>query len=95
MMFSWLGLLLLAGLFYLIFRFGRSSPMLRGEHGGGPGFDRQTRPAIQVFTMRDPVCGMTVVPGQGYSEARAGREYHFCSRNCLDKFDAEPQRYAS
>jgi YHS domain-containing protein len=24
-----------------------------------------------------------------------GTEYRFCSRNCLDKFDAEPAHYLS
>ena len=43
----------------------------------------------------DPVCGMQVAAGQGYSEIYQGRELHFCSRACLDKFDAQPQRYAA
>jgi YHS domain-containing protein len=25
----------------------------------------------------------------------AGREYHFCSEECKDTFDSEPQRYAT
>ncbi len=43
---------------------------------------------------RDPVCGMEVDPVTGYSRMYEGREYRFCSRNCLDKFDAAPERYA-
>ena len=44
---------------------------------------------------KDPVCGMPVEPGKGYTENHEGREYRFCSRKCLDKFDAGPQRYVS
>ena len=44
---------------------------------------------------KDPVCGMDVVPGQakGGSYAYQGREFHFCSSRCREKFAAEPNRY--
>jgi len=44
---------------------------------------------------KDPVCGMDVVPGQakGGSYAYQGREFHFCSQRCREKFAAEPNRY--
>jgi YHS domain-containing protein len=38
---------------------------------------------------------MAVGPGQGYSENYRGRELRFCSKQCLDKFDAQPERYAA
>jgi YHS domain-containing protein len=38
---------------------------------------------------------MTVEVGQGYTKNHEGRSLRFCSRNCLDKFDADPQRYLS
>jgi YHS domain-containing protein len=38
---------------------------------------------------------MDVAPGMGYSEMHQGRQYRFCSRKCLDQFDAEPPRYAA
>jgi Cu+-exporting ATPase len=44
----------------------------------------------------DPVCGMTVVPGS--SEHRyeyRGRVYNFCCAGCLERFKADPKRYAS
>jgi Cu+-exporting ATPase len=42
----------------------------------------------------DPVCGMSVDPQSAAgSETRAGTTYYFCSRHCLDKFRAEPDRY--
>jgi Cu+-exporting ATPase len=45
---------------------------------------------------KDPVCGMTVDP----SHAAASREYegtlyHFCSRNCVEKFKGDPEKYLS
>jgi YHS domain-containing protein len=43
---------------------------------------------------KDPVCGMEVEPGRGYSEVFGGHRYRFCSRNCLDQFDANPQQFA-
>lgn len=43
----------------------------------------------------DPVCGSTVPPG-AVCGARCvnGRWYVFCSRMCVEAFDAEPARYA-
>src|SRR5262245_1947540 len=42
----------------------------------------------------DPVCGMTVVPARAAgSHPHAGQTYFFCSRQCLEKFKADPLRY--
>jgi Cu+-exporting ATPase len=49
------------------------------------------------YTMaRDPVCGMDVNEQQaaGKSEYQ-GQTYYFCSSNCKQQFDQNPQRYAS
>lgn len=44
----------------------------------------------------DPVCGMRVAPGRAArSFAHQGMTYHFCSQHCLEKFKAEPHRYAA
>jgi P-type Cu+ transporter len=44
----------------------------------------------------DPVCGMTIdVAGAAGSRQYDGRTYHFCSADCLRKFDAEPAPYAA
>ncbi len=45
--------------------------------------------------VKDLVCGMDVVPGRskGGSYTFEGREYHFCSPNCRDKFAADPNKY--
>jgi YHS domain-containing protein len=88
-------LLLFAGLFYVMMRFGCGAHMVHG-HGGHSGHDSGRAehgqpPALGSST--DPVCGMAVAPGQGYTKAHAGREYRFCSRACLDKFDAKPDAY--
>ena len=41
----------------------------------------------------DPVCGMNVDPKQGYGKMHDGKLHRFCSRNCLDRFDAEPDKF--
>ncbi|MGH9793189.1 MAG: heavy metal translocating P-type ATPase [Candidatus Acidiferrales bacterium] len=44
----------------------------------------------------DPVCGMTVDPAKAAGTAtHAGQTYYFCSKHCLAKFEAEPERYAA
>ena len=44
--------------------------------------------------MNDPVCGMPVDPAKSpYRREYQGHTYHFCSTNCQQKFDAEPDRY--
>jgi YHS domain-containing protein len=83
-----LSLLVYAGLFYLMMRFGCGAHMVHG-HGGEGGHRGQGGSA------KDPVCGMSVGPGQGYIRNYEGRALHFCSRRCLDKFEAEPQHYVS
>ena len=77
--------LFFAVIFYLMMRWGCGAHMVHG-HGGHGASDK---PAV------DPVCGMDVAPDKGYGRMYEGRLYRFCTRNCLDKFDAEPQRYLS
>src|SRR3989454_6776503 len=48
-------------------------------------------------TVKDPVCGMDVEPGQaagGHAEYD-GATYWFCSLGCREKFAADPARYAA
>ena len=91
-------LLLFAALFHFMMRFGCGAHMVhghgggdRGEHAGhsGPGGHEQGPDA------RDPVCGMDVASEQGYTKMYGGRDYRFCSRACLDKFEEHPDQYAS
>ena len=95
-----LTLLLFAGLFYLMMRFGCGAHAVHGhggDHSGHTGHGQSGwHGARQEATGAiDPVCGMQVAPGQGYTVAHAGREYQLCSRACLDKFEANPDQYAS
>src|SRR5579885_3510228 len=50
-----------------------------------------------VSQQADPVCGMTVSVSTDspHRAAFAGREYVFCSNHCREKFQLDPQRYAS
>lgn len=81
-------LLLFAVLFYLMMRFGCGAHMIHGHgaHGG----------AHPVEGMqRDPVCGMTVAAGEGYSKMHLGHPLRFCSKKCLDQFELTPERYTA
>lgn len=81
-----LTLLIFALLFFLMMRFGCGAHIMHGGHGNhSHGTD----------TGKDPVCGMRVPKDSGYSKVHEGIPYRFCSRNCLDKFDREPDRYIS
>jgi YHS domain-containing protein len=80
--------LLFAGLFYFMMRLGCGAHAVHGHHHAG-------RAEATGRAKKDLVCDMYVEQGRGYSEVFSGREYRFCSRKCLDKFDAEPQRFAS
>ncbi|MEO8338813.1 MAG: heavy metal translocating P-type ATPase [Nitrospirota bacterium] len=50
--------------------------------------------ALTTAGTKDPVCGMDVVPetAAGHAE-HAGQTYHFCSRGCVAKFEADPEKY--
>ena len=80
-----LSLLLFAGLFYLMMRFGCGAHLIHG-HGAG---------SNPLGKHKDPVCGMEVDPNAGYGKAHEGTLYRFCSRSCLDKFENDPQSYLS
>ncbi|MCC9601928.1 heavy metal translocating P-type ATPase [Stieleria sp. JC731] len=41
-------------------------------------------------TTVDPVCGMTVSPGDSIQRSYEGEEYYFCSESCADKFERDP-----
>ncbi len=42
----------------------------------------------------DPVCGMTVSPDKAAGNAQfEGNEYFFCSKGCVQKFEADPAKY--
>lgn len=81
--------LLFALFFYLMMRFGCGAHMVHG-HGGHGGHGQHGDKGGKFV---DPVCGMDVDPDKGYGKMYQGEPYRFCSRSCLDKFDAEPEKY--
>jgi YHS domain-containing protein len=100
-------ILLLGGLAFLILRGGGCSSHGHAGHGGhrrrgehdhqGPGRDDAGAGAggqIALVPDTDPVCGMKLAPDQGYGMMHEGRALRFCSRKCLDAFEAEPALYA-
>jgi YHS domain-containing protein len=82
-------LLLYAGLFYVMMRFGCGAHMVHGH--GGHGYRDN---AGTGGSAADPICGMVVDDEHGYRKMYDGRPYRFCSRACLDKFETDPRRYA-
>ncbi|MEQ8289030.1 MAG: YHS domain-containing protein [Gammaproteobacteria bacterium] len=75
--------LLFALFFYLMMRFGCGAHMVHGSH---------THSHSQP-NHADPVCGMHVEPDKGYGKIYESQLYRFCSKNCLDKFDDNPEQY--
>ncbi|HET9252106.1 MAG TPA: heavy metal translocating P-type ATPase [Candidatus Eisenbacteria bacterium] len=50
--------------------------------------------ASQPGVVKDPVCGMNVVPERAAgSHTHEGTTYFFCSKGCVSRFAAEPERY--
>ena len=80
-----LSFLIFAGIFYFMMRFGCGAHMIHGHHGKSDQKDSSKH--------IDPVCGMEVNVEKGYGKRHEGDLYWFCSRNCLDKFEAEPGKY--
>jgi len=80
--------LLLAVLFFLMMRYGCGAHMMHG-HGGHDHSHGDNKDTKHI----DPVCDMEVETEQGYGKMYQGALYRFCSKNCLDKFDADPERY--
>ena len=76
-------LLLYAGLFYFLMRFGCGAHMAHGHH---------KKKAVSVPTI-DPVCGTEVDEEQGYGKLQNGHLYRFCSKDCLNEFDTDPDKY--
>jgi len=72
-----LSLLLFTGIFYLMMRLGRGVHMAQGFN----------------TNHIDPVCGMDVDVNLGYGKMYEGQLYRFCHRNCLDKFESDPDKY--
>ena len=51
--------------------------------------------APQEKPYTDPVCGMKAAANPEKSATHDGQTYYFCSKGCVTKFNADPQRYLS
>ncbi|NIA02605.1 MAG: YHS domain-containing protein [Planctomycetia bacterium] len=85
-----LSLLLFAAFFYLMMRFGCGAHMVHGKHGND---SKKSNDDSSTAKHIDPVCGMQVDTEQGYGKMHDGQLYRFCSRSCLDHFEANPGQY--
>src|ERR1700742_2320716 len=48
----------------------------------------------EKVTVKDPVCNMDVVPATARGSADyKGKTYYFCSQGCVNKFNADPEKY--
>jgi YHS domain-containing protein len=89
-----LTILIYVGLFYLMMRYGCCG-MSHGSHSRrDAGNDPSDGTREGESTAKDPVCGMSVDPDGGYIRKFHGSDYWFCSRNCLDRFESDPDQYA-
>lgn len=79
--------LIFAVFFYVMMRFGCGAHMVHGHRGGHASED--TGQAKHI----DLVCGKHVAPNEGYGKMAGDQLYRFCSRRCLDTFEADPHRY--
>ena len=84
-----LSMLLFAGLFFVVMRFGCGAHMMHGNHGSHD-YDKKNKNQQRYI---DPVCGMEVDIELGYGKMHDGNLYRFCSRDCLDKFETDPGQY--
>ena len=47
-------------------------------------------------SQRDPVCNMEIDEQDAAGQSQyQGQTYYFCSENCKEKFDSNPQQYAN
>ena len=95
-----LSFLFFGALFFVMMRFGCGAHVGHGGHGGhAPQRDNKSDQTVTPSTHHaldagvDPVCGMKVEPGAGYASVYQDQTVRFCSRDCLDKFEAQPERY--
>ena len=51
--------------------------------------------AVAAGEMTDPVCGMRLLPAAAAAtRTLQGTDLVFCSTRCVERFDADPDRYA-
>jgi len=89
--------LVLAGLFFVMMRFGCGSHIMGHGHSHGARSDDGPRGNLRWVPPDkavDPVCGMNVQTAGAKSAVHDGQVYYFCSQNCREKFEAAPTSYA-
>lgn len=85
--------LLFAVFFYIMMRFGCGAHRVHGGHGEKDADHDHIKVKGDKAQKIDPVCGMTVRSESGYGKMHEGHLYRFCSKKCLDRFDADPAPY--
>jgi Cu+-exporting ATPase len=56
--------------------------------------DKLAQPESRETKQKDPVCGMTVdIASAAGKVTYEGKDYYFCSTKCVQKFQAEPEKY--
>ena len=60
----------------------------------GGGTRMSTHPATKPAEVLDPVCGMTITPGDaaGHVDYK-GQTYYFCSATCQERFQVDPETF--
>jgi YHS domain-containing protein len=61
------------------------SRLLRGVLEGA-GYTRDASPQRSVGLVRDPICGVFVVPGQALTSGTGSATRYFCSEDCRKKW---------
>lgn len=67
--------------------------MAEHHHHHAHGDDTHVASDIAAEPYTDPVCGMNVGVNPEKTASFEGKDYHFCSHKCLDKFNAAPASY--
>jgi YHS domain-containing protein len=62
-----------------------ANPPFTGARNPNPG----SPPAVHGETARDPVCGMFVSTELSLRLNRHGKTLHFCSRDCLERYEKQ------
>ncbi len=69
-------------------------PEVKSSSCCGSEHSHTTEDSILVAqTVIDPVCGMQVKTDSKHHSIYAGKEYYFYSESCMNKFNAEPEKY--
>ena len=94
-------LLLSAGFFFLMMRFGCGAHIMGHGHAHHDGMGGSTAPVDSALsgapskTQIDPVCTMSVDTATAKASNYNGKIFYFCSSEHRDAFEAAPGRYVN